>query len=131
VEVIMRAPPIAWLLFLLRDGRNVVDSELASFAGGGWQEQSFARADRQRRRRSLSTSAAKTEFVRGDVRDGAPSGQHPGARGDRLPDPHRPHPRPNRDEARMYDVDVNGTVAVLRAAWEASAIGTGLSGNAP
>jgi hypothetical protein len=35
-DVIMRAQPTARLLFLLRDGRDVVDSELASFAVGGW-----------------------------------------------------------------------------------------------
>jgi len=40
-DVIMRAQPEARLLFLLRDGRDVVDSELASFAVGGWQEKSF------------------------------------------------------------------------------------------
>jgi hypothetical protein len=40
-DVIMRAQPEARLLFLLRDGRDVVDSELASFAVGGWQEQHF------------------------------------------------------------------------------------------
>jgi hypothetical protein len=40
-DVIMRAQPTARLLFLLRDGRDVVDSELASFIVGGWQEQSF------------------------------------------------------------------------------------------
>jgi hypothetical protein len=41
-DLIMRAQPSARLLFLLRDGRDVVDSELASFAVGGWQERSFA-----------------------------------------------------------------------------------------
>jgi hypothetical protein len=41
-DVIMRAQPSARLLFLLRDGRDVVDSELASFAVGGWQERHFA-----------------------------------------------------------------------------------------
>jgi hypothetical protein len=41
-DLIMRAQPEARLLFLLRDGRDVVDSELASFAVGGWQERSFA-----------------------------------------------------------------------------------------
>jgi hypothetical protein len=41
-DVIMRAQPKARLLFLLRDGRDVIDSELASFAVGGWQERSFA-----------------------------------------------------------------------------------------
>jgi Sulfotransferase family len=40
-DVIMRAQPRARLLFLLRDGRDVVDSELASFAVGGWQERNF------------------------------------------------------------------------------------------
>jgi hypothetical protein len=40
-DVIMRAHPTARLLFLLRDGRDVVDSELATFAVGGWQERSF------------------------------------------------------------------------------------------
>jgi hypothetical protein len=40
-DMIMRAQPTARLLFLLRDGRDVVDSELASFAVGGWQESSF------------------------------------------------------------------------------------------
>lgn len=40
-DVIMRAQPTARFLFLLRDGRDVVDSELASFIVGGWQEQSF------------------------------------------------------------------------------------------
>jgi Sulfotransferase family len=41
-DLIMRAQPTARLLFLLRDGRDVVDSELASFLVGGWQERSFA-----------------------------------------------------------------------------------------
>jgi hypothetical protein len=40
-DVIMHAQPTARLLFLLRDGRDVVDSELASFAVGGWQERMF------------------------------------------------------------------------------------------
>jgi Sulfotransferase family len=40
-DVIMSAQPTARLLFLLRDGRDVVDSELASFVVGGWQERSF------------------------------------------------------------------------------------------
>lgn len=40
-DVIMRAQPTARLLFLVRDGRDVVDSELASFAVGGWQERHF------------------------------------------------------------------------------------------
>ena len=40
-DVIMRAQPTARLLFLLRDGRDVVDSEVASFMVGGWQESTF------------------------------------------------------------------------------------------
>ena len=40
-DVIMRAQPAARLLFLLRDGRDVVDSELASFLVGGWQHRTF------------------------------------------------------------------------------------------
>jgi Sulfotransferase family len=40
-DVIMRAQPDARLLFLLRDGRDVVDSELASFAVGAWQARTF------------------------------------------------------------------------------------------
>jgi Sulfotransferase family len=41
-DVIMRAQPEARLLFLLRDGRDVVDSELASFLVGAWQARTFA-----------------------------------------------------------------------------------------
>ena len=40
-DVIMRAQPDGRLLFLLRDGRDVVDSELASFLVGAWQERLF------------------------------------------------------------------------------------------
>jgi len=40
-DVIMRAQPDAHLLFLLRDGRDVVDSELASFLVGAWQARTF------------------------------------------------------------------------------------------
>lgn len=40
-DVIMQAQPEASLLFLLRDGRDVVDSELASFEVGGWLERHF------------------------------------------------------------------------------------------
>ena len=55
-DVIMRAQPEARLLFLLRDGRDVVDSELASFSVGGWQERSFAHM------RGV-TEAERLEFV--------------------------------------------------------------------
>ena len=62
---------------------------------------------------------AKTTFVRGDVRDAGAIRE--------LLDRERPDAlvhlafvlNPIRDEARMYDIDVNGTAAVLRAAAEA------------
>jgi len=41
-DLIMEAQPDAALLFLLRDGRDVVDSELAAFLEGGWLERHFA-----------------------------------------------------------------------------------------
>jgi hypothetical protein len=41
-DIIMRAQPTARLMFLLRDGRDVVDSELAAFTPGGWLESMFA-----------------------------------------------------------------------------------------
>ena len=64
-------------------------------------------------------SGSKVEFVRGDVRDFAAIRD--------LLDRERPDAlvhlafllNPIRDEARMYDIDVNGTQAVLRAAAEA------------
>ena len=48
-DVIMRAQPEARLLFLLRDGRDVVDSELASFLVGAWQERTVRPHARRRR----------------------------------------------------------------------------------
>jgi UDP-glucose 4-epimerase len=65
---------------------------------------------------------AKTTFVRGDVRDASAIGE---LLGREQPDAlvHLAFLlNPIRDEARMYDIDVNGTEAVLRAAAEA---GTG------
>ena len=61
----------------------------------------------------------KTEYVRGDVRDRAAMRE--------LLERERPDAlvhlafllNPIRDEARMYDIDVNGTLAVLEAAWAA------------
>ena len=61
----------------------------------------------------------KTTFVQGDVRDGGAIRE--------LLERERPDAlihlafvlNPIRDEARMYDIDVNGTAAVLRAASEA------------
>lgn len=40
-DVIMRALPRARLLFLLRDGRDVVDSDLAAYLPGAWISQEF------------------------------------------------------------------------------------------
>src|ERR687897_988998 len=61
----------------------------------------------------------KTEYVRGDVRDRAAMRE--------LLERERPDAlvhlafllNPIRDEARMYDIDVNGSLAVLEAAWAA------------
>jgi UDP-glucose 4-epimerase len=69
--------------------------------------------------RPPARSRAKTTFVRGDVRDAGSIRE--------LLERERPDAlihlafvlNPIRDEARMYDIDVNGTVAVLRAAAEA------------
>ena len=47
----------AALLFLLRDRRDVVDSELASFAVGGWLERAFDHLRRRAQTRSDSTSS--------------------------------------------------------------------------
>ena len=92
-DVIMRAQPTARLLFLLRDGRDVVDSELASFAVGGWQERAFrAHAGRwrgraPRLRRSLGVPMALADR-------GGPGG----VRGASRPEAHAPL----RGPARRY-----------------------------
>ena len=41
-DIILAALPRARLLFLLRDGRDVVDSELAAFSKGSWLSDAFA-----------------------------------------------------------------------------------------
>jgi UDP-glucose 4-epimerase len=69
--------------------------------------------------RPPASPQAKTTFVQGDVRDTAAIRD--------LLERERPDAlihlafvlNPIRDEARMYDIDVNGTAAVLRAASEA------------
>jgi Sulfotransferase family len=68
-DVIMRAQPTARLLFLLRDGRDVVDSELASFAVGGWQERHFAhmRGVQDRERLDFVINAAHQWLWRTEV----------------------------------------------------------------
>ena len=40
-DIIMRAIPEARLLFLLRDGRDVVDSERTAYAEGGWMTRRY------------------------------------------------------------------------------------------
>ena len=40
-DILLRAMPESRLLFLLRDGRDVVDSELASIAKGSWVTREF------------------------------------------------------------------------------------------
>jgi hypothetical protein len=40
-DIIMRAIPEARFLFLLRDGRDVVDSERAAYAEGGWMTKRY------------------------------------------------------------------------------------------
>ena len=69
--------------------------------------------------RPPASPQAKTTFVRGDVRDaGAIRELLERERPDRLI--HLAFVlNPIHDEARMYDIDVNGTAAVLRAAAEA------------
>lgn len=69
--------------------------------------------------RPPASPQAKTTFVRGDVRDAGAIRE--------LLERERPDAlihlafvlNPTHDEARMYDIDVNGTAAVLRAAAEA------------
>jgi Sulfotransferase family len=59
-DIIMRAQPTARLLFLLRDGRDVVDSELAAFTPGGWLESMFAHV-------GGIEQAERLDFVRGSA----------------------------------------------------------------
>jgi len=72
-DLIMRAQPTARLLFLLRDGRDVVDSELASFAVGGWQERSFVhmRGIGEEERLEFVTNAAHQWLWRTEVVESA------------------------------------------------------------
>jgi hypothetical protein len=80
-DIIMAALPRARLLFLLRDGRDVVDSELAANAKGSWVSKEFAGGggiDRERRLEFVIQSAQKwlwrTEVVQAAYR------VHPGPR---------------------------------------------------
>jgi LPS sulfotransferase NodH len=72
-DVIMRAQPDARLLFLLRDGRDVVDSELASFLVGAWQERLFAhmRGVAQAERLDFVTNSAYQWLWRTEVVEAA------------------------------------------------------------
>ena len=80
-DVIMRAQPGARLLFLLRDGRDIVDSELASFAVGGWQQRSFAhmRGIGETERLDFVVSSAYQWLWRTEVVEEA-FAEHPGAK---------------------------------------------------
>jgi hypothetical protein len=56
-DLIMRAQPKAGLVFLLRDGRDVIDSELDANQPGAWVSRSFAGAEGVRREQ-------RGEFIR-------------------------------------------------------------------
>jgi Sulfotransferase family len=78
-DVIMRAQPTARLLFLLRDGRDVVDSELASFAVGGWQERHYPhmRGVSEAERLDFVSRSAHQWLWRTEIVEGA-FAEHPG-----------------------------------------------------
>jgi hypothetical protein len=78
-DVIMRAQPTARLLFLLRDGRDVVDSELASFAVGGWQARHYPhmRGVSEAERLDFVSRSAHQWLWRTEIVEGA-FAEHPG-----------------------------------------------------
>jgi hypothetical protein len=78
-DLIMRAQPTARLLFLMRDGRDVVDSELASFLAGGWQTRTFAhmRGISESERLAFVVNAAHQWLWRTEVVERA-FAEHPG-----------------------------------------------------
>ena len=101
--------------YLITGGSGYIGSRLTAILGAREEAERIVNIDV----RPPASPQEKTEFVRGDVRDFA-------AIRDLL---EREQPdalvhlafllNPIRDEARMYDIDVNGTQAVLRAASEA------------
>src|SRR5436190_1166923 len=60
-DLLMRVLPTSRLLFLLRDGRDVVDSELAANAKGGWVTDEWPGAPglRERDRLAFAVQCAK------------------------------------------------------------------------
>jgi UDP-glucose 4-epimerase len=101
--------------YLITGGSGYIGSRLTAILGAREEAERIVNIDV----RPPARPQEKTEFVRGDVRDFA-------AIRDLL---EREQPdalvhlafllNPIRDEARMYDIDVNGTETVLRAAAEA------------
>jgi UDP-glucose 4-epimerase len=101
--------------YLITGGSGYIGTRLSELLSGREETERIVNLDV----RPPATSLPKTSFVRGDVRDSESIRSllereeidciiHLAFILD-----------PIRDEARMYDVDVNGTVAVLRAASEA------------
>jgi Sulfotransferase family len=72
-DTILRALPRSRLLFLLRDGRDVVDSELAAFATGSWMSRRYGavRGIETGERLQFLTQAAHKWVWRTDVVQGA------------------------------------------------------------
>jgi len=101
--------------YLITGGSGYIGSRLIEVLGGRDDTEAILNADVRPPRRPHP----KATFVHGDVRDRAAIGE--------LLDRHRADALihlaflldPIRDEAVMYDIDVNGTQAVLRAASEA------------
>jgi UDP-glucose 4-epimerase len=101
--------------YLITGGSGYIGSRLIEILGERDDAEAIVNVDVRPPRRPHS----KASFVRGDVRDSTSIRE--------LLERHEPDVlvhlafilNPIRDEARMYDVDVNGTEAVLRAAADA------------
>jgi UDP-glucose 4-epimerase len=101
--------------YLITGGSGYIGNRLVEVLSAREETESIVNVDVN----SPPRAQAKTEFVKGDVRDAATMRA--------LLERHQIDSlvhlafllNPIRDEARMYDVDVNGTEAVLRAATEA------------
>jgi hypothetical protein len=77
-DMILRAVPQSRLLFLLRDGRDVVDSELAAYGTGGWMSRRYGitGVPAEDRRRFLEDAAWKWVWRTSIVKDAHE--RHPG-----------------------------------------------------
>src|SRR3989442_12646607 len=101
--------------YLITGGSGYIGSRLTEILGAREETERIVNLDI----RPPASPHAKADFVRGDVRDFAAIRD--------LLERERPDAlvhlafllNPIRDEARMYDIDVNGTETVLRAAAEA------------